>query len=36
MEVAQIHAGLAEADAGDFSTTQEVAAVFDKWASRAD
>ena len=34
-QVSQIHEGLAEADAGDFATTEEVAAVFDKWASRA-
>ncbi|AEM47357.1 DNA-binding CopG-like domain-containing protein [Acidithiobacillus ferrivorans SS3] len=34
-QVSQIHEGLAEADAGDFATTEEVSAVFDKWASRA-
>lgn len=34
-QVSQIHEGLAEANAGDFATTEEVTAVFDKWASRA-
>ena len=35
-QVSQIHVGLAEADAEDFASTEEVAAVLDKWASRAD
>ena len=31
-QVAQIHAAIAEADAGQFATDAEVQAVFDRWA----
>ena len=32
-QIAEIERGIQEADAGDFATTDEVAAVFDKWSS---
>lgn len=35
-QASQIHVGLVDADAEDFASTEEVAAVLDKWASRAD
>jgi predicted transcriptional regulator len=31
---AEIEAGLAEADAGEFATEAEVTAVFDRWAGK--
>ncbi|MHB1735288.1 MAG: CopG family ribbon-helix-helix protein [Acidithiobacillus sp.] len=34
-QVSQIHEAIAEADAGDFASQEEVAAVFGKWTSRA-
>jgi len=34
-QVSQIHKAITEADAGDFASQEEVAAVFDKWTSRA-
>lgn len=34
-QVSQIREALAEADAGDFASQEEVAAVFGKWTSRA-
>ena len=35
-QVAQIKAGIHEADAGDFASDVEVAAVIDKWTGDAD
>lgn len=35
-QVAQIEAGIHEADAGDFASDAEVAAVIDKWTGDAD
>ncbi len=35
-QVSQIQEGIAEADAGDFATTEEVAALFEQWDPRAD
>ncbi len=34
-QIQEIHAGLREADAGDFASDAEVEAVFAKWRSRA-
>ncbi len=34
-QVSQIHEGIAEADAGDFATKEEVAALFHQWDPRA-
>ncbi|MBU2854394.1 MULTISPECIES: CopG family ribbon-helix-helix protein [Acidithiobacillus] len=34
-QVSQIREAIAEADAGDFASQEEVAAVFGKWTSRA-
>ena len=31
-QVAEIEQGIQEADAGDFASTDDVAAVFDKWS----
>lgn len=31
-QIAEIEQGLREADAGDFASTDEVAAVFDRWS----
>jgi len=33
-QVNEIHAAIAEADAGDFATDAEVKAVFDKWKTK--
>jgi predicted transcriptional regulator len=34
-QIAEIQQALAEADAGDFASDDEVAAVFDKWTAKA-
>ena len=34
-QIAEIKKGLAEADAGDFATAEEVQSVFKKWTRRA-
>ena len=35
-QIAEIRKGIAEADAGDFATAEEMARVVKKWTSRID
>lgn len=35
-QIAQIHEAIVEAEAGDFASPEETAAVFEKWKQRAD